>query len=170
MPQKPPPSPLILDGSSPAFASADEAANAFAATLGPKGQATERAGVLLKDTDGRYRYSTTTEGTNDSFQLRAAIPKGYSFAGIMHAHPGQDERGQVFSPDDINAANNLKVPSYIRFLDSGEVRKYVPGLTKTQQMADPTSRMPLNVARGDSLTLSPSGSLPSINDADAPQD
>jgi hypothetical protein len=149
----PKPPPLILDQNSPAFSSADAAAHAYSSNMGKKGDTGEKAGVILKDPEGKYRYSTTLDGTNDNFELHAAIPKGYTFAGIMHSHPGNDARGQVFSPDDIHTSTNLKVPSYISFLESGEVRKYVPGQTKTQQIADPTSRMPLNVAKGDDLDI-----------------
>lgn len=150
---------ISLDPNSPVFDSADEAANAMAGTFGSTKKVNERAGVLLKDGDGKYRYSTTVDGSNDQFALAAQIPQGMTFAGIVHSHPGTDQRGSVFSPDDVNTANQLKVPSYVRFAGAdGAVRKYVPGQTKTSQMADPTSRMPLTVASGDSLTL------PSPND------
>lgn len=152
---------IQVDPNSPVFDSADEAANAFAATFGSSKKINEKAGVLFKSSDGKYRYSTAIEGTNDQFALRAQVPDGMAFGGIVHSHPGTDARGAVFSPDDVSAADKLKVPSYIRFSGDNGVRKYVPGQTKTSQMSDPTSRMPLTVARGDSLTL-PDPSQPQV--------
>lgn len=90
---------------------------------------TEQAGVLFQRPDGKYGRSTTIASTqHDHFKLRAQVPQGHKIAGIFHTHLGSDRNAQFFSPDDIEMANQLKVPSYIRFAD-GSVRKYVPGKT-----------------------------------------
>ena len=149
MPQQP----ITLDPNSPAFDSIDEAANAFAASMPPT-KGLENAGVLYKGPDNKYRYSTTMPGAQDHFALKAQVPKGSSFAGILHTHPGTDAMGQVFSPDVLGMSTQLKVPSYIRFQDGG-VRKFVPGTTPTSQMPNPSSRVPYTVAKGDPLTLPP---------------
>lgn len=89
----------------------------------------EQAGVLFQRPDGKYGRSTTIASTqHDHFKLSAQVPQGHKIAGIFHTHLGSDRNAQFFSPDDIEMANQLKVPSYIRFAD-GSVRKYVPGKT-----------------------------------------
>lgn len=147
MPTTPVP-PLTLDGNSPAFDSADEAANALAQTM-PAQAGKEQAGALYQSDDGKYRYSTTIPGDADNFAMRVAVPKGHKFVAILHTHPGNDALGQVFSPQDLTTANGLKVPSYVRFNKDGAVRKYVPGITKTHR----TGFGGLNVADGDPISL-----------------
>lgn len=140
-----------VDPKSPAFDSVDEAANALAASFPSKGS--ETAGMVYKSSDGKFRFSTTIPGSDDHFALRAAVPKGASLAAIVHSHPGKDARGQVFSGDDLKTADQLKLPSYVRFLDGNSVRAYRPGVTKTESMAGVGSVFGQHVAKGDALNL-----------------
>jgi hypothetical protein len=146
-------SPINIDPNSPLFGSLDEAANAFGATF-PNADV-ETAGMLYKDADGKYRYSTTIPGTDEHFELRALVPKGASLGAIVHSHPGKDQYGQVFSPDDLKTADLLKLPSYVRFLQANQMRVYRPGITPTEKMQLQDSRFGATVARGDALTLPP---------------
>lgn len=142
------------DTNSPAHGSPDEAADAVSKSFGgtPTG---EQAAVIFQRPDGSHVYSTIAPQTDhDSFALRAQMPKGYKLSGIVHAHPGQDDQGQVFSPNDLNVANQLKVPSYIRFLKDNSIRKYTPGKTATQDYrmdGQVKSLKTWQVAKGDPL-------------------
>lgn len=147
------PNPLTIDPQSPAFNSLDEAAKALGATF-PNANS-ETAGMIYKDVDGKFKYSTTMPGTDEHFSLRAAIPKGASLGAIVHSHPGKDALGQTFSGDDIKTADQLKLPSYVRFLGTDDTRVYRPGVTKTEHMSMPGNLLGQIIARGDPLVLPP---------------
>lgn len=101
----------------------------------PAMQKAEQAGFMVVGPDGKYAFSNSvTQNDHDNFALRAQIDRGHKLAGIYHTHPGKDTDGQVFSPHDIEVANQLKVPSYVMFLKDGSVRKYTPGKTPTYHM------------------------------------
>jgi hypothetical protein len=147
MPQK-----ITLDPTSQPYETADQAATALADNFkSKKTPGLETAGFVLKDVDGKFRYSTYVGGTDDHFEFAAQLPRGYSLAAIVHAHPGKDAAGQVFSPDDLEMADKLKIPSYVRFLNDGSTRSYTPGKTAMQNM--PSGRFVRKVARGDDLAL-----------------
>jgi proteasome lid subunit RPN8/RPN11 len=116
---------------------------------------TESAGLLLQHPNGQYFHTTPiTSLEHDHFALRAALQKGWKIAGIYHTHPGDDADGQVFSPNDLQVAAQLKVPSYIRFLKDGAVRKYVPGQTQSQNLPSPSNpRFSRKVATGDPVDV-----------------
>lgn len=139
-----------VDPKSPAYDSVDEASRALAATFPDREH--ETAGMVYKSADGKYRFSTTISGSGDHFALQAAVPAGASLAAIVHSHPGNDALGQRFSQDDIETANKLKLPSYVRFLDRNSVRAYRPGITKTQDMPMSGSKFSQRVSRGDPLS------------------
>jgi len=110
----------------------------------------ESAGLLMQHPNGQY-FSTTPipSQQHDHFALRAMVQKGWKIAGIYHTHPGNDADGQLFSPDDLQVAAQLKVPSYIKFMKDGAIRKYVPGQTASENMPAPGSKFPRKVATGD---------------------
>ena len=113
----------------------DLEATALAALLRvPKGGRSEHAGVLYKDANGNYCYSTSAPGDPDSFNISAAIPEGTSLAGTYHNHPqgaAGDGDSRMFSPNDVSVAKNLGVPSFIRADRDGGVRSFTPGKTGT---------------------------------------
>lgn len=111
----------------------------------------EQAGVILKSPDGKFHTSGPVTSAHDNFGLRIQMQKGWQLAGIYHTHPGEDELGQYFSPQDLQTAAALKVPSYVRFQKDGSVRKYVPGQTQTQQMAQVGNKFGMKVATGDAV-------------------
>lgn len=145
------PDQVTLDPTSPPYDSADLAATALADKFGgDKKSQLETAGVIFQGPDGKYRYSSSIGGRDDSFQLAAQIPKDHTLAALVHTHPGADAAGQVFSPNDLKMAQQLKLPSYVRFLNDGSTRMYQPGKTATQNM--PKGRFSVKVAKGDLLT------------------
>lgn len=142
------------DPDSPEFDTQDAAAHALADRFGSKQNERETAGLLFKTPKGKFVYSTTLPGTGDHFELRGMMPKGHSLAGIVHSHPSDEPSSQVFSTDDIGIAENLKVPSYVRFLHDSSTRKYVPGQTQTQRMTLPgQAKFPVKVSRGDDVPV-----------------
>jgi hypothetical protein len=62
----------------------------------------------------------------------------------------------VFSQDDIETSNGMKVPSFVLFKHSGETRVYTPGATKTRSIPDPRNfKKTLTVADGDPINVKP---------------
>lgn len=149
-----------IGAKSKAYDSVQEAARA---TLrGIKGKdLQEHAGVILKDPSGKY-YATdpTVSAIHDQFALKVQLQKGWSIAGVYHTHPGADQLGQYFSPNDLNVANQLKVPSYIRFLKDDSIRSYTPGQTSTRRIDYPGSPFGLHVAKGDPVADPPPPTAP----------
>jgi hypothetical protein len=140
-----------LDPTSPMFGSLDEAANAAFGRLTPG--TVEQAGVLYKTPDGQFAYSIPTSQKQEGFSLRAINSPTQSMAGIFHTHPGNDSLGQVFSPSDIEIAQQLTMPSYVQFQKDGSIRAFVPGRTRTSDMN--VSGTHQKIAKGDPLVLPP---------------
>ncbi len=138
-----------VDPNSAWFPTLDQAAAAVLRALPNNGL--EHAGVLLKDADGAFGYSTSVQQYQDTFALKAQITSGLKLAGIYHTHPGNDDLAGYFSPNDIDTAEQLKVPSFIRFDSNGSVRKYVPGQTRTERYTATESLIKPRIARGDEL-------------------
>jgi hypothetical protein len=83
-----------------------------------------------------YCASQPVEGTDDNFVFRTD-PTAGRLAGLAHTHPGgHDERS--FSPNDVAVATAVNKPSFIRGNESGEVRRFDPGVSQMQ--AKPGSR------------------------------
>lgn len=140
---------------SPLFDSLDQAAHEVCSTLDRKSKV-EQSAALFKRADGKYMYSApVTNEDHDNFGMRVQLPKGVTLAGVVHSHLGQDDLGQYFSPNDINIANQLKIPSYIRFMRDDSVRRYTPGQTSTAYLRGYGT----HVAKGDELEL-PSAPVP----------
>lgn len=71
-------------------------------------------------------------------------------AAIYHTHPrGPDS--QRFSPNDVNEARKLKMPSFIGLTETGDVRVFDPGVDRPDpaNMRDPTK----GAARGRTYLL-----------------
>ncbi len=95
----------------------------------------EVSGVLYKDANGNYCYSLPVQsGSQKDFKMQARIPKGASLAGLWHTHPDNRDRDDAyFSPNDVQAAQNLDVPSFIRMLRTDQVKGFIPGKTATMR-------------------------------------
>ena len=127
----------------------DSAKDAAIAALNalPHIKAGEHAGVILKGPDGKYYATAPIMTAQDDFQLHVPIQKGWSMAGIYHNHPGSDGLAQYFSPGDIQMADKLKVPSYIRFSADNVIRGYMPGQTKLDVRLPNEDGDPMDAAR-----------------------
>jgi hypothetical protein len=145
----PPKVTLVQNGLS--YDSLDEAAHSFLSPFLQHPQ--EHAGVILRNPQGKYELSTSAPGDHDNFSIAAQIPKGYSLAAILHNHPGDDDMGNVFSPNDLAVAKQLKVPSYVGFSKDGSIRRYTAGETQTRSLQMPGERNTVKVADGDPITL-----------------
>lgn len=151
---------VYLDPAS-SFKSMDEAADAVSKAF--PSASNEKSAVIIKKPDGTYGYSTVAEGQDEHFALSAMLPKGYTLAGIVHSHPGNDSQAGYFSPDDMNTAQGLNVPSYVRFDSDSSIRKYIPGQSKTTSIpALDNPRALQKVAYGDPVTLSPPPAPPEV--------
>lgn len=92
----------------------------------------EEAGVLLRNkSNGLYSYSVPVPGTHDNFSLRARFGPDYEMAGLYHIHP-PDSTAQ-FSPSDIETAERLRAISFIKWATGGDIRRFEPGVTKTEK-------------------------------------
>jgi hypothetical protein len=118
---------------------------------------TETSGVIFKNADGNYAYSIPlTSARHDEFALRAQLPKGQTLGAILHSHPGNDDLAGYFSPHDVQMADKLGIPSYIRFDSDGSLRSYMPGKTKTSIRRTGAGQFDTaKVSRGDPVTALP---------------
>jgi hypothetical protein len=151
---------VTLDPQSPVFKTRDAAANAVSIDF-PK-YPNEQAAVVIKRPDGTFGYSTKTSQDAEGFALRALLPKGYSLAATVHSHPGDDARAGVFSPDDLQSAQQLGVPAFVRFSKDNSIRQYIPGVTKTQKTTMSGDKFGVNTAIGDPVALDPPATTPAI--------
>lgn len=141
-----------LDPTSPTFESIDDAAHGAFSRL--EKSALEQAGIIYRNQAGKFQYSIpTSQGQRDGFALSAPTSKDAQIAAIFHTHPGDDSLAGVFSPNDVQVAKQLKVPSYIQFLKDSSVRSFTPGSTATRSMSLPGTRSSVTVADGDPVKL-----------------
>lgn len=103
------------------FPSTDAAAiSALRAAL-PLSETTERAGAVVRD-GSCYRITTLIEGERDRFAMNLVKPRSAKLAAIFHTHPPA-EHDERFSPEDVQAAAALRVPSYIGIVRDGSIRR-----------------------------------------------
>jgi hypothetical protein len=139
------------DPTSQIYDNLDSSAYGFKGALDPANKS-EQAGVMYVDADGKYRMSIpTTQRRTEGFALRMQPPEGSKAAGIFHTHPGNDADSQMFSPNDLAVADKLKIPSYVMFTKTGEIRRYTPGVTKTHRVYIPGSQDQDYAADGDKV-------------------
>lgn len=98
----------------------------------------ELGGVVYKDKDGFYSYSNPQgDERSGKFKAEVRIPRSATPTAIYHTHPGYGdaaEPAESFSPDDVKTADQLKMLSYIRAMESGNIKKYEPGKSKTESL------------------------------------
>lgn len=92
----------------------------------------EIAGAIYQNAQGQYCYSIPVQGKEEHFQFRAQTSPDQTMVGIYHTHPGRGDDAQIFSPDDVATANQLKMQSYIKALQSGVIKRYDPGISKVK--------------------------------------
>lgn len=109
----------------------------------PRG-AQEHAGILYKTPEGQYCWTLPVSTANDRFDISARMPHGSTVAAIYHTHSedttkGVEKKDAMFSPEDINMANRMKVANYIKILRTGQILGYTPG--KTPTIGPPANRI-----------------------------
>lgn len=84
----------------------------------------EYGGVLVSDgTVCTYTVPATT-GEENHFSVHAVIPAPWRIIGIYHTHP--HECVPRFSPEDIDVAKKLHLPSRIIGTDCHNIRLFTP--------------------------------------------
>lgn len=96
----------------------------------------ELGGLIWQEPDGRY-YASEPAGNERTrkFEVRVKLPKGAIPNALYHSHPPEgdhDLEGELFSPDDVDIADRMKLASYIKAMASGNIRRYEPGKSKTE--------------------------------------
>ena len=119
----------LADGDTGTYKSAQEAAIAGLRSL--KQQNAEwGGGVLYNPATGMYAYTQpTSQGDGYHFSARIQMPRGWQLSAIFHTHPSGDN-SLMFSGDDVNMAQQLKVPSYILPADDNKIRLFDPTASK----------------------------------------
>lgn len=93
-----------------------------------QGGCDERAGAVIQNAAGEYRATDPIKGIDDSFGIRVRMSKGEHIVAIYHTHPGctYADTSARFSPQDVDTAARLNVPSYIGVLADKTIRVYDP--------------------------------------------
>lgn len=101
----------------------------------------ETGGAIYQNPQGQYCYSIPVGGKQaEHFQLRAQSTPEQRVVGVYHTHPGGGgDTAAQFSPDDVNMANQLKMQSYIKALQSGVVKRYDPAVDKPRGVDRPSA-------------------------------
>jgi len=87
----------------------------------------EYAGAIFR-CDDQYGYTTPrTSGRHDRVRVQITLPKGSKLAAIYHTHPGAAHEARFFSEGDTESAAQLRVPSYLGVVRTGDIRLLVPG-------------------------------------------
>lgn len=84
---------------------------------------TEYMSVVYQAPDGRYQFAEPQGGEHRAkADAKLTFPKGSKLLALVHNHPGMDvedgrgDRGQSkFSPEDVQQAKELGIPSYITY-------------------------------------------------------
>jgi len=95
----------------------------------------EFGGWIVKDSKNSEAPYTFTEpligserGETDVKNM--LLPPGFTKAADYHTHPDPGPWGEGFSVADVNNADRRGLPSYVGMTYSGNVREYVPGVTR----------------------------------------
>lgn len=125
------------------FRSADDAA--VDALNSIKDPSREMGGVIYRSPDNYYRYTDPTGSKQrDHFEITVAFPKNAKGEAIYHSHPQFDKgdsMAEYFSGDDIKSAHDLKMLSYIKALQSGNIRKYEDGKSAVDKLPNRHERV-----------------------------
>lgn len=90
----------------------------------------EQARVIVRTAEGGYYATPVSRQQEGSFRLHVLLRPGETLAAILHTHPGTGviwDRSGEFSPDDVDTATRLRIPSYVFFAKLQQVRVFVPG-------------------------------------------
>jgi len=95
------------------------------------GKHNEYGGWVLSK-DGKYTYTLPVTFGQDGhfYPSNVTVPSGYGAVASFHTHPDSGSWGEGFSEGDVNWANQNRMNIYVGMSYSGNVRVYVPGVTK----------------------------------------
>lgn len=89
--------------------------------------------LVYQTPGGEFRFVAPQGGKSNRYvKQKLAYPKDAKLMAIVHNHPGADEvdgyagMHSAFSPDDIQMARTLKLPSYIVFGRDMSMRRFDP--------------------------------------------
>jgi hypothetical protein len=125
MANKPAPS-ALAQGEQGSYATAEAAAVAGLRSIA--NQNTEvGGGVLYNNQNQKYAYTQPVGQQNGAhFGAAIQVPSGWKMQALYHTHP-VGAQSTLFSDDDTNMANQLKVPSYILPRQDDTIRRFDPG-------------------------------------------
>lgn len=117
-------------------------AAAIAALRAITGHHDEHGGGILYNPKTKQYVYTAPVGIDDDAHFSAAIqyPDPWQLAGLYHTHPSSGSYGEsavppgdteMFSPNDVDVAKQLKVPSYILSYFDNKIRSYDPKIGQT---------------------------------------
>ena len=133
------------------FLNSDDAAIDALSRIAERGN--EVGGVIYRDQGGRHMYSEPQGQKNSrAFSATVTMPKGSKVSGVYHTHPGvgpEASLAEYFPQHDMDVADQLKVASYIRAMQSGNIRKYMPGVSPTRYKGSGINRV--KVSQGELL-------------------
>jgi hypothetical protein len=91
----------------------------------------EEAGALYT-LGGKFYYTSAASNSDEAhFAIRIGFPQGAKLVALYHTHPNH-ENNDMFSPNDVNIANQMHVISYVGVLtqSTSHIIKYIPGVSK----------------------------------------
>lgn len=123
-PGKVPPS-ALKDGDQGNYDTVESAA--IAGLRSVTGQDMEYGGGILQNKQsGKYAYTQPVgQGQGSHFGARVQVPQGWQMSATFHTHPN-GPNSTNFSGDDVNMAQQLKMPSYILPYQDNTIRKFDP--------------------------------------------
>lgn len=88
-------------------------------------------GGIIYELNHRYYYTRpVTLEESSEVRFKVEIVRTAHLVALYHTHP-PGALSSLFSECDIEIADQLHVPSYILVLDKGQIKSFVPGVTKT---------------------------------------
>lgn len=107
----------------------------------------EFGGWIVKDSDGKFRYTNPLKGSKrgETDIDNMIVPKGFTKIAGYHTHPDLGSWGEGFSPGDVNWASAKGMTLYVGMVYSGNVRVFVPGVTKWMGYGEITGDLVGNV-------------------------
>lgn len=96
-----------------------------------KGKYQEYGGWVISK-DGKFTYTVPVTFGQDShfYADNVTVPDGYKAVAGYHTHPDPGSWGEGFSAADMTWADQHHMNSYVGMSYSGNVRVYVPGVTR----------------------------------------
>jgi RHS repeat-associated protein len=92
----------------------------------------EFGGWIVQDSEGNFRYTIPLQGSErgETDEGKMIVPKGFTKVAGYHTHGILDSTDEGFSQWDMKGvADVFHRPEYLGAVFSGDIRKYVPGVT-----------------------------------------